>query len=314
MLLVLTCLLSCEPFGPGDTGDDGGPPPTEGRLQLDTESIDFGEVSVILEGEKSRTFGVRNVGESLLVVAGLDRILGDDAAFETNAPVLLELKGGEAQDFQVWFRPLSDASYEGSLAPNSMETLVLSGTGLAPLATLDPTELDFGSIPVGCEAERTIQLSNAGSEVLTVTGATLGTTSDFQLLDTPSSSLEPSGSEELRVRFQPTQGGQLQTVLQIDTNDPATPAHVSTLAGQAYEGAQVEEDFVYTPDAYGIAVFSLTETPVPATIALSAGGSEISGWTYSPTANQVEIDGASQGLIAGENIEVSYLMAVTCPD
>ena len=137
MLLVLSFLLSCEPFGPGDTGDNGGPPPSEGRLQLDAESIDFGDVSVLLEGEKSQTFGVRNIGESLLVVAGLDRILGDDAVFETNAPVLLELSGGETQQFQVWFRPLSNASYEGSLAPNSMETLVLSGTGLAPLAALD---------------------------------------------------------------------------------------------------------------------------------------------------------------------------------
>jgi hypothetical protein len=99
MLGMLCLFAACEPFGPGD-GDPAGPPPREGRLVVLPAEVDFGSLSVLQDGTGSRTLRARNSGEQTLVVAGLDRIVGEEAVFTTDAPALVKLEEGEVLDIQ----------------------------------------------------------------------------------------------------------------------------------------------------------------------------------------------------------------------
>ena len=68
-------------------------------------------------------------------------------------------------------------------ASGSPQTVSLSGTGTAPLVSLSPTSLAFGSQPVGTRSSTayTVKLSNTGNGTLSITSLALTGTnaSDF---------------------------------------------------------------------------------------------------------------------------------------
>jgi len=246
MLICTALLVACEPFGPG--GDSPGPPDGgQGRLHLSTDSLDFGSLSVAEEGDRSLSFSVRNTGNGLLKVAGLNKPIGDASVFSTDAPPLLELKPDETQEIWVQFSPTGSGDYGATLLPNGQATLQLIGTGLAPALHTAPEDLSFENEPVGCSSQKILEIFNDGEEALDLHSAEISGSPAFRIdLEAPLW-LEPGTSTDAIVVFAPSTGSMHSSVLQLQSNDPERPTHVLPLSALGYEGASVNEQFEYEP-------------------------------------------------------------------
>jgi hypothetical protein len=232
MLGTLFLFAACEPFGPGDN-DTGGPPPREGRLVVLPAVVDFGSLSVLQDGTASHTVIARNTGEQTLVVAGLDRVVGEEVVFTTDAPALVDLDENEVLDIQVTFAPTTHASWEAWLVPNGEQLVKFTGTGVAPVAILTPEIVDFGFRPIHCELRQIAELANQGEEPLEIVSVEVS--AGFSLVDSPSDSVEAGGTVTLEIVASPLAGGAYEGVLQVESNDPENPVVVSSLTLLAYE-------------------------------------------------------------------------------
>ena len=113
--------------------------------------------------------------------------------------------------------------------PEHGEELMTTNTftvvaGPEPTVTLDPGLLDFGMVPAGTEATRTVQVTNPGTALLSISDISLcpGTSSEFTW--TPSFLLvPPGGSEALQVTLTSTGNPRSRGCLRLATNDPETP-------------------------------------------------------------------------------------------
>lgn len=56
--------------------------------------------------------------------------------------------------------------------------------------------------------------------------------------------------------------------------------------------------------------FELLQTPIPETISVYVNGTEVTGWTYTPTTNTVLIESVDPG--EGDSVEISYGGAASC--
>jgi hypothetical protein len=232
MLGTLFLLVACEPFGPGDN-DTAGPPLREGRLVVLPAEVDFGSLSVLQDTTASRNLSARNSGEKTLVVAGLDRVVGDEGVFTTDAPALVELDDNEVLDIQITFAPSTQASWEAWLVPNGEQLVKFTGAGVAPVANLTPESVDFGFRPIHCELRQSAELANQGEEPLEIHAVELS--SGFSLIESPPDSVEAGGTVTLEISAAPLAGGAYEGVLQVESNDPANPVVVSSLTLLAYE-------------------------------------------------------------------------------
>ena len=232
MLGTLLLLAACEPFGPGED-DSAGPPPREGRLVVLPAEVDFGSLSVLQDGTSSRPISARNSGEQTLVIAGLDRVVGDEAVFTTDAPALVDLEDGDVLDIQVTFAPTTNASWEAWLVPNGEQLVRFTGAGVAPVASLSPESVDFGFRPIHCDLRQVATLENPGEESLEIDSVTVS--GSFSLVDSSAESVEPGGTATLEILATPQAGGAYEGVLQVASNDPTHPVVVSSLSLLAYE-------------------------------------------------------------------------------
>ncbi len=247
-MLALLAVLACEPFGPGAIADGSdGPVEGDGRIRLAPEFIDFGSVSVNEDGHATSTFLVHNTEPVTIEVVGLDHVSGDGEVFQTNAPAIVHLEPFASMEVEVTFVPETFRAYSGDLFPNGQVTLALEGHGSAPVASIWPDQLDWGTVPVGCEAIETIQLLNSGDEALVADQVALTSDTDFSVIDFSPVTLAPGETTELTVSFGPEFDGQQATFLHVSTNDPANPVSALEFNGLALVGDSVTETFTYQP-------------------------------------------------------------------
>jgi len=246
----MLAVLACEPFGPGVIVDvDDLPVEGEGRIRLEPDFVDFGSISVLLDGHAEHTVTVRNTEGWPIEVVGLDRVAGDSEAFATDAPAIVQLDAYGALDVTITFTPDTSRDYSGDLFPNGQITLALDGHGSAPVAALWPDSVDWGSVAVGCDAQESVTLLNAGDEDLVVDDASLITDTDFQVSAFSPLTLAPGESAELDLAFSPDFDGLQATVLHVATNDPASPVATLDLGGAAFDGDPVGESVPFQPSA-----------------------------------------------------------------
>lgn len=199
-------------------------------------SVDFGAVTVGSSAE--HTVAVSNTGSATLTVDGLTT----GAPFEVVTPATpFDIPaGGTDVAVTVRFSPtaVGTASGELSIASNDPDEnpllVALAGSGQSqptPDIAVTPGSVDFGSVTVGGDAERTVTIANAGTATLTVDGLTTG--APFEVV-APSTPFDiPAGGEDVAVtvRFSPTAGGSVSGELSISSNDPDEPSATVALSG-----------------------------------------------------------------------------------
>ncbi len=128
---------------------------------------------------------------------------------------------------EVTFLPSSTGPKSATIRAGGADLVALSGTGVAPAATLAPGKLTFGSQPVNtASAVQTLMLQNTGTDALAYGGVTVAgaAASDFGVSDsacTAAGSLPPGGSCAITVTFTPTAVG--TRTARITVHDDATP-------------------------------------------------------------------------------------------
>jgi uncharacterized repeat protein (TIGR01451 family) len=188
-------------------------------LSISPDSVDFGQQVVGTTSDKMAVL-ITSTGTTDLTVTGLSA--SGDFAVAASDCTAQPIPPGQTCFISVTFSPTASGSRSGTLtinsnAPSSPNTLPLSGTGIAPVITVTPSSLQFGSVPVTTtSAPQTVTVGNAGSSPLTVssvvTSGPFAVSGDFCSSAGP---IAPGGTCQVAVVFVPTTTGPASGTLTI---------------------------------------------------------------------------------------------------
>jgi hypothetical protein len=199
-------------------------------VSLSATSLAFGNQSVGTTST-AQTVTLSNTGNAALSITGL-ALTGTNASdFAQTNTCGSSVAGGSNCTISVTFTPAASGSRTASVsitdnASGSPQTVSLSGTGTAALASLSPTSLAFGNQPIDVtSAAQTVTLSNTGNAALSITGLALTGTnaSDFGQSNTCGSSLAAGANCTIVVMFTPSVAGTEAASLSIADNSSGSP-------------------------------------------------------------------------------------------
>jgi hypothetical protein len=241
LFLLVPFALGCPAESNLHPADDSGAAATPSILVAPT-SIDFEGVDVAAKSPKTVEVQVSNEGDGTLRILGLEATgtceSSSSEVFDVTAPGETVLEEAASTSFLVSFEPVADGSCTGHLEITSNDPeaptvrVDLAGMGLAPALLVDPAEVDFGSIYLGCDASRVVSLTNDGSGDLTVSDVSLDTpTSEIALVpfkgkgkaeggDWSVVTLAPGDSTSVELTFLPVDETAHEATLTIVSNDP----------------------------------------------------------------------------------------------
>ncbi|MBZ5597925.1 MAG: choice-of-anchor D domain-containing protein [Acidobacteriia bacterium] len=120
------------------------------------------------------------------------------------------------------------------------QSVSLSGTGTAPVVSLNPTSLNFGSVPLGSNKSLPVTLKNTGTGTLTISSISFTGTDpgDYSQTNTCGGSVQVGASCTITVTFTPQALGPRPGIMQIFDNALNSPQGVN-LSGSG-SGPQVK--------------------------------------------------------------------------
>lgn len=223
--LLLFALAAC---GPEETSD--GIPSADGapHLTLDPLLLDFGPVAVTDAAEHALEVTIGNTGDGDLHILNLE-IEDPDAPFSlTGIGSVLVPPGGSGR-FEVVFDPVtaevsnSHVIIASDDPENPAVSLFVGGEGLAPVLSVEPAALDFGTLILGCSASAKLTLANLGSVEITVDSASLHADSaeiSFAGLPEEPLVLAPSTGVALDLTYHPADEVPDSATLTLISSDP----------------------------------------------------------------------------------------------
>ena len=198
--------------------------------KLSSSSLNFGN-EVIDTASASRTVTVTDTGNATLVFSSI-AITGDFAISVNTCQ--FGIGAGTKCQVEVTFTPTQLGRLTGTLtftdnAPNSPQTVTLSGTGVLP-ATLSPTSVTYPKQRVGTtSAAKTFTLSN--NQLVALTSIAISATGDFAVSATTcGTSLAPKEKCTVSVTFTPTAAGTRTGQLGVSDSASNSP-QTSNLTG-----------------------------------------------------------------------------------
>lgn len=198
--------------------------------------VAFGEVDV--GGTGMQSVVLTNTGSIAVNVDGLTFGGAGAAAYSTQATVPLTVTASSSVMVQIDFAPTMVATYDATLtvsndSPGGNFDVVISGTGAGPAINLPANSVDFGGVPLGTDADRSLTIQNQGSRTLSITSSALGgnDAGDFSVQSTLPLDVPAGGSVELMLRFTPSAAGSRTATVDLTTNDPATAMVTIDLTG-----------------------------------------------------------------------------------
>jgi hypothetical protein len=193
-------------------------------LTASPNNLSFGNVSAGVSSPKSVT--LTNSGNSNLSISQVTVSAKDFSASGITLP--LTLTPGQSQTLNVAFDPTADESISGNVTVSTTQgniaVIAVSGTGLQAGISMTPSSATLGSVTVGSTGSQTIQLSNTGNAVLTITQANV-TGSGFSIagLSLPLS-INPGQSSTFNADFKPTAAGSASGSITIMSNAGGSPS------------------------------------------------------------------------------------------
>ncbi|MGE5175287.1 MAG: S8 family serine peptidase [Hyphomicrobiales bacterium] len=231
----------------------------------------------------SATAGIQNASKSVgLTVAFNTTYLRDGLAVRiaplrqwlSVTPTSGRVLAGQSATVQVRFDAagLNGGTFQGTIPiqsndpaqPNVSLPASLHVIG-APDIAVNPTSLDYGTIFVGATPEKTLLVTNPGTDDLVVTGIQ---SSDGTLTASPTSfTLHPLSGQAVTVTYAPTAPAALAATLTIESNDPDAPSLAVAVTGAAVPAPS----FSVSPTAFDVALLTNTATSRPLRVSNSGG-------------------------------------------
>jgi hypothetical protein len=187
----------------------------------------------------AQTVTLTNSGNAALALTSI--VASGDFAVSQNCGSSLAASG--TCTLSVTFTPTAAGSRTGTVsvtdnAIGSPQTVLLAGTGAAPIVTapavtLSPTSLTFAAETVGtASAAQTVTLTNSGTAPLSLTS--IAASGDFAVSQSCGASLAAGGTCTLSVTFTATATGTRTGALSITDNAMGSPQTVSLTGGGEY--------------------------------------------------------------------------------
>jgi hypothetical protein len=190
-----------------------------------TDTLAFGRVMVGQTGSQILT--ITNNSSAAIAVSN---VVPGDPQYTVSSRAFTLVAGG-SRDVTVTVTPLEGRVLASTLTilTNDAEvpalTVVLSATsgvvGGAPVITLLPTSLTFGSVGIGQSRTATLFVTNDGGTNLRVVNV-VSSSGDVSVSET-GFTVAPGGEKQVIVTLQPSQAGSFSETLEMQSNDPARP-------------------------------------------------------------------------------------------
>jgi phosphatidylserine/phosphatidylglycerophosphate/cardiolipin synthase-like enzyme len=203
----------------------------------------------------SQSFALTNTGNAALTISNI-AVTGTAASSYSqtnNCTAPLVPTTGNCTVY-VTFDPTTSGPLAAAIsftdnASGSPQTVGLSGTGIAPIASLGGTTLNFSSTPTVTSPLQFITLTNTGTATLNISSIALGGTnaSDFAIAagtNPCGTTLAPSASCTISATFTPTAATTYTASITV-TDDASTSPQVITLNGNG--GTAVYRTLFATP-------------------------------------------------------------------
>jgi hypothetical protein len=177
---------------------------TQSAIAIEPSSLNFGSVPVGTTSTDSVL--VQNVGTDTLRIFSA---VSDNPDF-TVTPGSATLLPSTARVFRIGFTPSSPGISTAGIvlthdAPGGTDTIRVSGTGSVAGIAINPTTIDFGTVPVGLSRTDSVTIQNDGNDTLRVFSV-VSDNPDFAV--TPgSATIAPSSSRVVQVVFTPASAG-----------------------------------------------------------------------------------------------------------
>lgn len=206
---------------------------TQGSLTANPLTVGFGNVNVGTSGTSSIT--LTNSGSASISIS---QASASGTGFSINGIATpMTLGAGQSASFTAKFSPTAAGNAVGSVSiasnsPNSPLVIGLTGAGVAslPQITVNPTNITFGSEPVGSSVSQTVSVSNPGNAALTITQlAASGSGYSVNGPATPMT-INPGSSASFSATFAPTSAGSATGTISVVSNAAGSPATI-TMSG-----------------------------------------------------------------------------------
>ncbi len=227
----------------------------DGRLDAATADLGSGSISVLLQAPQvslsppSVSFGnqqtgtsstpqsvsLSNTGTAALIISSIAVTGANNGDFSQSNNCGSTVAAGAGCNINVTFTPAATGTRSAAItvtdnAGDSPESAALSGTGVAPAATLAPASLAFGNQQVGTSsASQGVTLTNTGTAALTIgsitiTGANSG---DFSQSNNCGSSVAAGAGCTITVTFTPAATGSRTASIAVTDNASGSPQSVA---------------------------------------------------------------------------------------
>ena len=205
-------------------------------LGLSPSSVSFGDVTIGQSGTKTVT--LTSTGSGIVTISAIS-VAGN--GFTASGPHLpISLSSGQSTTISVLFKPTASAVDSGTvtIASNAVEpsmTVALSGTGTTAatsVLSVSPSSVAFGTVSVGSEVTRTVQLASTGTASVTISGMTFsGSGISITGLAVPLT-LAAGKEASLTITYKPRSAGTLAGSVSIASN-ASDPSELIGLNGTA---------------------------------------------------------------------------------
>ena len=189
-----------------------------------------------------QSVSLSNTGSATLSITGIAITGTNSSDFSQTNNCGTSLAAGANCAINITFKPGATGLRSASLvvtdnnngSSGSSQSLALTGSGTAPVASLSPATLPaFAGQQVGTKSSaQIVTLSNTGSAPLTISGLGLGGTdsADFTETNTCSASLAAGSNCSISVTFAPAATGSLSATLTITDNSNAVSGSAQTVS------------------------------------------------------------------------------------
>jgi hypothetical protein len=189
--------------------------------------LSFGSISAGSYSSKSVT--VTNNGNSSVIISQLTVNAKDVSTSGITTPLVLA--AGKSATMAVSFRPASSETVTGNISLTSAQgtstVIPVTGSGVQSGITATPSSAVFGNDPVGTALTQTIQITNNGTSLLTISQINAsGSGFSTSTIALPVS-LNAGRSMTFNIQFLPTTTGATSGAVSVISNAPLSPSIIA---------------------------------------------------------------------------------------
>jgi hypothetical protein len=204
---------------------------------LSSTSVTFGN-QLVNTASTASVVVLTNTGAATLTISGTSISGTNSSNFARTTTCGTTLAVGASCNISITFTPSATGVRTATLsvsdnAAGSPHTVALSGTGVAPIATLSSTSVSFGAQVVNTtSAPSTVTLTNTGTASMTISATSVTGTnaSDFTRTTTCGATLAAGDSCTFNITFRPSAAGTRTASLSITDSASGSP-HTVALTG-----------------------------------------------------------------------------------